>query len=207
MIPVLCAAFVLMAVFYLLFERMKDTPDNNSPKHIFIKCAATSMAVLAALLGCLKSGTAAHLIMLAGLTVCAAADGVLCVHFLAGGGLFALGHILYMAAFLVMRRPTWLSAVIFLVLMVPSAAVFIRFRGRIGPKFPFFCAYAAVLSAMVALSSVQHPLYFAGALLFAFSDALLAYLLSGGKSAALDRISLGAYYLGQFLLGLAVFVT
>ena len=57
---------------------------------------------------------------------------------------------------------------------------------------------------MVALASVQTPLIIAGAVLFAVSDGMLACLLAGQKSVALDYISLGLYYLGQFLLGVSI---
>lgn len=206
MIYALAAAFALMCAFYLLYQRVKQTPGIPRGIHIAVKCAATAMAVLAALLGCLQNGIAAHWAMLAGLAACAVADGVLCVHFLAGGAIFALGHVLYMAAFCLMRRPTWASVLLFLALMGLATAAFTRFRGRIGRRYPFFYAYATVLSLMVALAAAQRPLYFLGALLFAFSDGLLGYLMVDRNHMALDYVSLGAYYLGQFVLALAVCV-
>lgn len=199
-----CAAFALMWGFYLGYQRMKTTPGHSRALAMALKCAATSMAVLTALLGCLQNGSAAHWLLLAGLAVCAVADGILNVHFLAGGAFFALGHILYMASFCVMRRPTWPSALLFLALMGLATAGFFRFRARIGRRYPFFYAYATVLSLMVSLALPQHPLYFAGALLFAFSDGLLGYLLVDRGHIRLDYISLAAYYLGQFLLALGV---
>ena len=96
--------------------------------------------------------------------------------------------------------------ILLLALMGLATAAFTRFRRRIGRRYPFFYAYATVLSVMVALAAVQHPLYFAGALLFAFSDGLLGYLLVDRGHVRLDWVSLGAYYLGQFLLALAVVI-
>ena len=203
MVYAVCAAFACMCVFYLIFQRMKRTPGQSKGLHIAVKCAATSMAALVALLGCLQNGIAAHWVLLAGLVVCVIADGVLCVHFMAGGAVFALGHVLYMAAFCLMHRPTWRSVLLLLALMGLATAACFRFRGRIGRRYPFFYAYATVLSVMVSLAAAQAPLYFAGALLFAFSDGLLGYLLVDRGHVRLDYISLGAYYLGQFLLGLA----
>ncbi len=200
-------AFLLMCVFYLLYQRMKRTPGTSKALQIAVKCAATAMAAVAALVGCLQNGTPAHWVLLAGLVACTAADGILCVHFMAGGTAFALGHVLYMTAFCLMRRPDWHSLILFLCLASLAAAVFIRFRRRIGPRLPFLCAYAAVLIMMVTLASAQAPLYFSGALLFALSDALLGWLLTGGSQVWLDYLSLGTYYLGQFLLGLAVIVS
>jgi len=204
--PMIPALFLLMVCFYLAFQRMKQTPRNGSPLHIAVKCAATSMAVLAALLGCLKYGGAARWVLLAGLIACTVADGVLCVRFMAGGAIFALGHVLYMVAFCLMHMPTWRSVILFVCLMGLATAAFNRFRQRIGRRAPFFYVYATVLSVMVALAAAQAPLYFAGALLFAFSDGLLGYLLVDRNHVRLDYISLGAYYLGQFLLALATLV-
>ena len=206
MTVVICIAFALMCVFYLIFERMKFASGSGRAPRIAVKCAATSMAVIVALLGCLKSGTAPHWIMLMGLIAGTVADGVLCVNFVAGGGVFALGHALYITAFLMMRRPGWYSWLILLAMLGLTAAAFIRFRKGLGRRSPHFIAYAAFLSLMVACSSAQYPVYFIGALLFAFSDCLLGYQMMTRHRVKMSYISLGAYYLGQFLLGLGVFL-
>lgn len=204
MLYAILAAFLLMVVFYLAYQRIKTAPGHSKALACAVKCAATAMAAAVALLGCLQNGTAAHWVLLAGLTACAVADGVLCCNFMAGGAIFALGHILYMASFCLMHRPDWRSVLLLLALMGFATAAFTRFRTRIGRRYPFFYAYATLLSVMVALSAAQQPLYFAGALLFAFSDGLLGYLLVDRKHVRLDYVSLGAYYLGQFILALAV---
>lgn len=205
MVFVICAAFVLMCLFFLAFQRLKAVPGHSRALEIAVKCAATAMPVAVALLGCLRNGIPGHWVLLAGLVVCMVADGVLCIHFLAGGVIFALGHVLYMTAFCLMRRPDWHSLIVFLCLMGLAALGLIRFRSRIGNQYRLLLIYAAVLSMMVAMASVQAPLYFAGAVLFAVSDSLLVYLMFGQKHAFIDYISLGAYYLGQFLLGLGNF--
>lgn len=199
-------AFAAMCLFYLAFQRLKRTPGCPKGVQIAVKCAATGMAALVALLGCLRDGSAAHWVLLAGLVACTVADGVLCVRFIAGGAIFALGHALYMVAFCLMRGPDWRSAAVFVFLMGLASAGLARFGRDIGRGRGLLYAYAAVLSMMVALAAVQAPLYFAGALLFALSDALLGYLAVKPGHDALDYVSLGTYYLGQFLLGLAVAV-
>lgn len=203
---IVCAAFAAMCAMYLAFQRIKLAPGSSRALEISAKCGATAMAALVALLGCLKNGAPAHWVLLAGLAVCAVADGVLCVHLIAGGAVFVLGHILYMIAFCLMRRPDWRSAAVFLCLAGPAAAGIARFRDRLGRGYVLFFIYAAVLGLMVALAAVQGPLYLAGALLFAVSDGLLACLSLNRGNARLDYASLAAYYLGQFLLGLAVFI-
>ena len=204
MLYAICAAFILMWVFYLTYQRVKTAPGHSRALACAVKCAATAMAVFTALLGCLQNGTAAHWVLLSGLVACAVADGVLCYNFMAGGAVFALGHILYMVSFCLMRMPDWRSVLLLTALMGLVTAAFTRFRSRIGRRYPFFYAYATLLSVMTALAAAQRPLYFAGALLFAFSDGLLGYLLVDRSHMRLDYVSLGAYYLGQFILAVAV---
>jgi len=200
-----CVPFVLlavMAVCYLIIQHMKHTPGYGRSPKIAVKCAATLMAVFTALLGCLHAPAPGRFLILAGLCAGTAADGVLIVHFVAGGALFALGHILYILAFCLMGGVSWGSLWVFLGLMGLFSLGLARFRRRMGRRAPLFAAYAAVLMAMVSLAAFQHPLFAAGAALFAFSDALLFYLLMERDHVRLDYISLGAYYLGQFLLAL-----
>ena len=203
---VICAAFAVMCVLYLGFQRIKKAPGHRLGAEIALKCGATAMAALTALLGCLKSGTPAQWTMLAGLVICAVADGVLCVHFIGGGALFVLGHVLYMVAFCLMRGPDWRCAVAFLVLMGLFAAATARVRPGPGGRYGLIFAYAAILCLMVALACVQAPLFFVGAVLFAASDALLGCLSISRRKAWMDYLSLALYYLGQFAFGLAVFL-
>lgn len=201
----ICAAFAGMCAFFLTYQRIKS--NSGMGTQIAVKCAATSMAALVALLGCLKNGSTAHWLLLAGLVACTVADGVLCVRLIEGGALFVLGHVLYMISFCLMNGPDWRSAVIFLVLMGAATAGMARLRARVGRNRWLFLAYAAVLSLMVSLAAVQRPLFFAGALLFAVSDGLLGLLMvSNERNVCLDYVSLGIYYLGQFLLALAVYM-
>lgn len=206
MIWMTLAAFVVMCACYVCFQRIKRTSGHSRALKIGMKCAATAMAVLVALMGALRYHTASGWLMLAGLTACMAADGVLCLRFVPGAALFALGHVLYMIAFCMMQLPTWASVAVFTGLLVIVGYGFVRFREKIGSRMQGFGAYAMVLCVMAAMAAAQKPLYFAGALLFVFSDATLCYLLLGYKNDRLDNVSLGAYYLGQFLLALGVLV-
>ena len=78
------AAFAVMIVCYLAFQRIKTIPGHSKALSITAKCAATAMAVVAALIGCIKNPQPAYWIILAGLVVCTIADGVLCVRFITG---------------------------------------------------------------------------------------------------------------------------
>ena len=199
-------AFFAMCALYLAFQRVKNQTGHSRAMEIALKCGATAMAALVALLGCLNSGLPAHWVVLAGLAVCTVADGVLCVRFIEGGAIFVLGHILYMAAFCLMRRPGWPCAIVFLCLAALSTAVLTRLRKQLGGQYGLILAYSMILCLMVALASVQAPMFLAGAILFAVSDILLGCLSITRWKAQLDYVSLAMYYLGQFLLGLAVFL-
>ena len=202
------AAFIAMIGFYGAFQHLKHQPKRRRALTIFCKCAATGMAVLVGILGAARSGLPSNWVMAAGLIACMLADGLLCVNFMAGGTAFALGHILYITAFCMMNRPGWSSLALFAALMLLATGLFARFRERVDPKrfFPAY-AYATVLCVMVALAAAQRPLFLAGAVLFAFSDATLACLsMMKQKSRRLDNISLGAYFTAQFLLALALVV-
>ena len=200
------AAFAVMVGCYLAFQKIKTLPGHSKAQSIAVKCAATAMAVVVALLGCIRNPQPAYWIILAGLVVCTIADGVLCVQFMIGGAHFGLGHILYIIGFCVMHRPTWESLILFAALMGLATAFFSRYRKRIGRRLPLVLGYATLLCLMVSMALPQKPLFFAGALLFAASDAMLAYLTVDRNHMWLDYISLGAYYFGQFLLALAIFV-
>lgn len=199
------AAFAAMCAFFLTYQRLKLRKERGMKLQIAVKCAATAMAALVALTGCIRNGSPAKWVLLAGLIACTVADGVLCVHFVAGGAVFALGHILYMISFCMTRRPGWRSAIVFLCMAGTAAAGLAWFRARFGRAALLCFAYAVILSLMVSLAVNQSRLFFFGAVLFAVSDGMLAYLLVRGENRSLDYASLALYYSGQFLLGLAVY--
>ena len=200
------AAFIAMIGFYLAFQHLKHKIGHSKAPSIACKCAATGMAVLVGVLGAARSGLPSNWVMAAGLIACMLADGLLCVHFMVGGAMFAAGHLLYIIAFCMMNRPGWPSFALFAAMLLLVTALFTKFRGRVDAKrfFPAY-AYATILCVMVALSAAQRPLFFVGAVLFAMSDATLAYHgMMKQKSLMLDNISLAMYFLGQFVLALAL---
>lgn len=203
---IILAAFAVMVVCYLNYQHMKHRPGYALWRRIAVKCGATLMAVIVCLLGALKNGAPAHWVMLAGLVACMVADGVLCVHFIAGVACFGLGHVLYLIAFSMMRLPSWGSLVLFACMVAFITGLCLRWKKRMGRRAPVFFAYGILLCLMAAVSAAQRPLFFAGGLLFAISDALLAYMLFDRRNVRMDYVSLALYYLGQFLMGYAVFL-
>lgn len=206
MIYTAIAAFVVMAACYVSYQSMKHVPRRSRMPGLLFKCCATLMAALVCLLGALQAGGTAQWLLFAGLIACMTADGVLGVNFMAGTAAFGLGHILYMIAFCVNKAPSWGSLLVFVLAMSVLTALFLRWKAFIGRRLPAFYAYGTLLCAMLALAFSQSPLLFAGAALFAFSDGTLAYLIFVKRNARLDYVSLAAYYLGQFLIGLSVFL-
>lgn len=200
------AAFAVMICCYLYYQHFKHRPGSGLIKRIAVKCTATLMAALVALLGAIDSGLAAHWVIFAAIVVCAVADGALCVHFMLGAATFALGHVLYIVGFSMMELASWGSVLLFAFLMAGITYLCRRWRPRMGRRAPAFFAYGIMLCMMTAVSAAQQPLFFAGGVLFAISDGVLAYLLFDRKNTKLDYFSLACYYLGQFLMGLGIFL-
>jgi uncharacterized membrane protein YhhN len=132
--------------------------------------------------------------------------------FIIGLGLFLVAHIIYTVVFLSLGRfSAWdiLSAVIL-------AAVAVGFYRLMAPKLGSMkgpvIAYMVVISAMVsrAFSTLMSPVFsegqawmvVAGALLFYFSDVVLA-ANRFWRPWKYHRASLSLYYSGQLLLALA----
>ena len=199
------AAFFAMVGFYLYYQRFKNQPGNGLVKRIAIKCASTLMGALVCLLGTLQNGIAANWVVFAGILVCAAADGILCVHFMLGAGTIAIGHVLFIIGFSMMKLPGWGSVLVFICMVAGITLLCNRWKRRMGRRAPMFLGYGVMLCMMTAVSVAQRPLFFAGGLLFAVSDALLAYQLFDRPSVKMDYVSLGCYYLAQFLMGFGVF--
>ncbi len=203
---IVLAAFLVMIVCYLHYQHFKHKPGSGLIKRIAVKCTATLMAALVALLGAIDSGLAAHWVIFAAIIVCTIADGALCAHFMLGAATFALGHVLFIVGFSIMELAGWGSVLAFLFLMAGITALCKRWRRGMGRRAPAFYAYGIMLCLMTAVSAAQSPLFFAGGVLFAISDGLLAYQLFDRKNMKIDYFSLGCYYLAQFLMGLGIYM-
>lgn len=139
----------------------------------------------------------------AALLLCAAADGLLCVHFVAGMAVFAAGHVAYMAWFLTWQGLTWLSAVIFPLLLALGFGLLWHWRDRLGKLALPMCAYAVILSAMGALGIPCGGLAALAACLFVLSDIMVCRQVVMPVSLAFDVSALGIYYAAQLLFGAA----
>ena len=192
----------LMTGLYLLYQAEKYRENRNKRKELALKGGATLTAALLAGYGCFVKPCPAHFLLLAGLCVCAAADVILDMHFLAGTAAFALGHVCYCAAYLAGNKPGIASLVVFLLLAGTAIVLYPqckRLAGE-GSALPYL-GYALLLSVMLSLALPQKPLLLLGAALFVISDGMLLFrIVRKIPSKGYDYACLGAYYLAQFLI-------
>ncbi len=203
-IPVI-VCLALMTIFYLLHEGNKFSRHYTRRTAMAFKGSATLCAFLLAVLGAAGTGAAADWVLAAGLFLCAAADIVLDIRFVAGMGVFSLGHAAYCAAYILKNPPVTLNFLLMAVLMILTALGALRFKKRLGARAVPFTLYALVLCVMLSLAATQKPVLAFGALFFVISDATLARNLLLGATRRQDYASLGCYYLGQFLIAASVF--
>lgn len=208
---ILCAAVIAFDVVFTFFEKTLLMKGFASAGFVLVGfvCFALSLK--------LKTGVKFPAVMLCGLIFAMAGDIVLNIQFIAGAALFAVGHILYLAAYMILQKPHWADLVAGLCVFVPSV-LFIT----LAPIFDFggilmeiVCiVYALILSFMLgkALSmlilkqSALNATIAIGSILFYVSDLALLINMFAIKSLATRIICLGTYYPAQLLLALSIFV-
>ena len=214
----------LSAVFFaavfagLMPAYFREEEKRIGAKSIALKMIPTGMAALLALYGAVTRGGWFPALICAGVFTGMAADGVLCVDFMLGGVLFALGHGCYLAAMWVQNGFGWLTAALMLAVwtgltVFPVRRWDTRFRNRKpGRKMMYGVrAYTVVLSMLAGFSlyqplaarSLRSVLCAAGGVLFAVSDVMLAANRIKGKGPAAHRAALGIYYAAQWLLAMS----
>ena len=200
--------FGVMTGLYLCYQAEKYRKKRNKKRELALKSGATLTAALLAAYGCALQPSVDRLLILAGLAVCAIADTVLDLHFLAGTAAFGLGHICYCASYLLAERPGWGSFALFLVLTVALGALYPKLKKLSAPESALpYLLYGLLISLMLALALPQKPVLLLGAVLFVLSDCLLLFLIIQKiSSKAYDYTCLGAYYLAQFLIAASVLV-
>ena len=150
-IAALC--FTVMAGLYLLYMAEKYRKDRNKKRELAFKGGATLTAAALAAYGFATDPTPSHGLLLAGLCVCAIADVVLDLHFLAGTAAFGLGHLCYCAAYLLAKTPGWGSLAVFLPLCGAIAFLYPRLKRYAAPNSALpYLGYALLISAMLALA-------------------------------------------------------
>lgn len=194
------------------FRHMKNGQDT--PFTLVLKGVPTAMAALFPL-SCLilEMRSPYPGWMLAGLLFCLAGDVVLSLHFVAGGGLFLLGHLCYVTGLLSLQPPGGIHLLVFAAALAVLLGLLLRLRKRFTDRLLFYgvCVYAAALAALLAAAlplplaagSPQAWCAAAGALLFVLSDITLCDNMLNARPVRNQYISLGIYYTAQFLLGIS----
>jgi hypothetical protein len=230
--PYLIAGYALI---WMLWIPLRFRTQRRGLRGLSAICKAAPTLWAACLAGwaCLASGRAdaSAWLLFSGIAVGAAADAAMDYRFVAGGGLFFVGHGLYIAAFLLLDPPGIWNACFFAAVFGAALAFLWRFRESVPERRMRAGAalYAAALCAMLAsavpaaflVGGRRAQMGAAGAALFALSDALLcingaANRKERGREGAQEprakrrrticsAVSLGCYYTAQTVLALSVF--
>lgn len=156
------------------------------------------------------------LLMVLGLGVCLWGDILLNIRFSSGVAVFALGHILYSAAYSALLRPKILDIVPGICLFALILLIASQLRGLFisPPEMKRICiAYAGIICIMAGKAIAnfcRNPnrvtfCLMLGSLLFLFSDAMLGMRKFCYWPKVPSYMSRYAYFPGQFLLGHALF--
>ena len=207
-------AVVTTTAMPIRFKRMKNKQD--SPFTLLLKgLPMVTVLILAWVYGGFPSAAPHARWMFAGLILCLGGDIVLGIHFIAGGGLFLLGHVCYVIGLLTRQTLAPVHGILFASVLVLLVVFLSLFRSRMPDKrlFPAVCVYAAALAALIAAAlplpftagTPQSYLAALGAILFVISDMTLCDNMLNTRPLRNEYISLGIYYTAQFLLGASLF--
>ncbi|MDE7087444.1 MAG: iron-containing alcohol dehydrogenase, partial [Clostridia bacterium] len=206
----LCAAVIALDVVFTVQGKLLIKGLASAG---FVLIGAVCLAV------CLKAKVGAKFpaVMLSGLVFAMAGDIVLNIHFIAGAALFALGHVLYVCAYMFLQKVKWTDFIAGVIIFIPSALVI-----TLVPAFDFggvalevVCVvYALILSLMLGKAltmfirkrSALTFIIALGSILFFVSAWGLRINMVAVKSLATRILCLGTYYPAQILLALSLFV-
>lgn len=194
------AILVMMLFLGFTYQIACETQWYTVKQKLAFKGLTTLMAAILALYAYWTSGQAFALVMAIGLALCAFADVLLELNFLAGMAFFAAGHLAYILSFWLRKPPGPLSLAVFLCLSLLSTLVARWAKGKVGFDLKPYWAYALIIGAMVSLAAAQSWPVFLGAALFAASDAIIGRRLVFPDKDPWDRACIALYYTAQFLL-------
>jgi len=208
LLAVLSTVFLLMPILYRRIGHI------SRRWRLVVKMIPTLMCAAFAGTAYWGGGDRYALLVFIGLCVCAAADGLLGVHFITGGAFFFAGHMFYIAAFCTQQRPTWWSLPVFAAMLGLLWLFLEHFRKDMNAHmFVLVRIYSAALAVVLALSipmpflacSQRALLAALGAVIFVLSDMGVCHGMLCKISPRRDFAYLGIYYLAQLLLGLSAF--
>lgn len=210
----LCAVMLALDCTYMFCG---GTPLKAATSLCFVLIGVANM-IFALLIG--VAGKYKYVMPIA-LAVAMAGDVAINFDFIAGAAVFALGHVIFVAAYFFLNGFNPKDLIYAVCVFVPSALVI-----TLVPAFDFGGAlleivcvvYALIISAMVgkALSdlvterTLLSAIIAAGSILFYVSDLALLIekfaVLNDVGRLAMRILCLGTYYPAQFLLAFSVFV-
>lgn len=155
-------------------------------------------------------------VMAAGLVFAMLGDVIIGVSFIFGAGIFALGHVCFVAAYCVLQKPKALDFIIGGVLFVGAGAflIFFPLLDFDEPIFRWVCVvYALIISSMlgkaaanfIRVRNVFYALIAVGSLLFFFSDLMLVFDWFVGIWQFTSEACMGTYYPALCLLAFSIF--
>lgn len=154
------------------------------------------------------------IVMLLGLVFAFIGDVVLIDNFILGAIFFAIGHIFFLAYFILLSKLTFIDALVALALIIFAVCLILLY-----PNFDFdgmqvlVMVYAFVISLMLAKAignfitrkTLATLVLMIGAFLFFFSDLmLLFYVFSTSGAIVFDYLCLASYYPAEILLALSI---
>lgn len=164
-----------------------------------------------------KKKTAFPLFIFFGLALCMAGDVVLFNNFLFGAVIFVLGHIVYIAAYCCLCKPS-LRDILIIVGVSAVSVLFVLFY----PAFDYgssvmtavAAVYAVVISFMLgkAVSNLTrradavNVTLLMGSLMFFVSDIALAFSIFGGDPSWASPVCMFTYFPGQCVIAFSVYL-
>ncbi len=216
--PLLILNLVLMAAILALnFVYQKNGFDFT------LKCtcsggfALMGLINLAYALAARRPHRAVYVSMAAGLVLAMLGDVLIGYNFIVGAGTFALGHVCFVVAYCLMKKPHWPDAAIGGILFV-AAAAFLLFCPLLtfdDPIFRVVClVYALIISLMLGKAAgnflrertLLYGLIALASLLFFFSDLMLVFDWFIGLWSWTDHACMGTYYPALCLLAVSMCV-
>ncbi len=181
------------------------SPDNLIGTAL-LKFSASLPTVLIAVRGYQSERNRFDFILLLAISFCLLADVSINLSIIAGGGLFAAGHLLFDAAFISEKKPSRKQITVWLAASLLGAACIFMVRDKM-PGLLFCILAAAYLSILISTIVFSFPLpriIFCSALVFAFSDIFMVFNILNDGSMLMKFMALLVYYISLFLYGAAI---
>lgn len=215
---ILCLLVLGVGWFYyfsqfLPFEKPARDTLKATAGLLFVACCLVNLLLTRGMTT--KSIRRYQQILFLGQVFACSGDIVLNFDFASGAALFAVGHILFFAAFCALRRPG-LRDLLLAALIVAGSVCFLTFYPRfaLGDMAVIVYAYAVIISCMLAkaVSLAMVPtldkrfrvIVLLGTLLFYLSDLMLVIHMFGDGGKLFDFLCLLLYYPAECFLALSV---